>query len=488
MINKNSQKIFNNSIFYSLGTIASKATSFILLPVYTYNLTSEQYGIATTITTFVTTFGILMMLSLRAAIIRFFNDYDDEKRRLFIGTITTTVAINSLIICIALCLFRNFYVDIFFKGIDFFPYVFLGIISLGTEGIYLVYQSVLQAKQAGGLYSLNSFIYLAVHAVFVIVLLTLKLNILGFILANTLTNVLFAIYGIIDMRRRKLLIFGFDKGMFFKSIKYSLPILPHNMANDLNTYSVKVIISNYLNYSLSGIYTLASQFSSVVNMVQSSINLAFRPWFMEQMKLGQEGRSQIKYMTCMIMSLFCFVAVSVCAFSREIIMIFAPKQYINAWSIIPAFVFAQLITFIYYSHIQTMMYNLRMSKFSFVCSVTGLLANIVFSVLLSKSLGIYGIVLAQIIAKGMLAFITVVFSNYAENVDFGLPKMIFDLLGSAVLMVMSMILATLIDKGLSLWLSLLLRIVVILIAFILYIYKYLTDYKALCLGMIKKKG
>ena len=315
MINKSSQKIFNNSLLYSIGAIFSKAVGFFLVPIYTYNVSDADYGVATTITMFVTTFGIVIMLSLRAALIRFYNEYGENEKKEFVGTITSFVAINALVICTLLCLFRDLYIPLLFKEIAFYPLVFLGIISLGAEGIYLVYQSVLQAKQEGKQYSVNSILYLIVHAITVIVFVwALQMGAVGIILSNCLTNVLFAIYGVFVMWRSRVMRFSWNHKMLVRSLKYSLPILPHNLSNNMNTYATKLIINNYIGYVLSGMYSLAAQFSTIINLVQSSINLAFRPWFIEQMDRDEEGRAQIKYMTVMIMAIYSFVAVLVSLF------------------------------------------------------------------------------------------------------------------------------------------------------------------------------
>ncbi len=486
MTNSSSQKIFNNSIMYAIGTIASKAAAFILVPIYTHNLTSAQYGIATTITTFVATFGIVMMLSLRAAIIRFFNEYKDKERQVFIGTITITVIVNSFVLSLLMILLRNFYVDVFFKDIPFYPYVLLGIISLGTEGIYLTYQSVLQAEQSGGKYSFNSFIYLLLNALLTIVFVVgMDLSVLGVVLSNMLTNALFAVYGLITMFKNKYLIFVFDKKMFTKSIKYSLPILPHNLANDMNNYASKIVINNYLSYALTGIYSLASMFGSVVNLVQTSINLAFRPWFMEQMDNGKEGRHQIKYMTEMIMALFCFISVSVSLFSREIVLLFASEDYYTAWKIIPLFIFVQLITFIYYSHVQALMYNVKVSKFTSVCSISGFITNVLVSLLLVRRLGVYGIVIAQLSSKIILSALAVIMSNRAEKVDFGLKKMIAYLICAAVICAVGVLFTHLISSWMNVFLSVALRIMLVAVAFMMYIFVYIKDYKQLISGLIK---
>ncbi len=488
MINKSSQKIFNNSIMYVLGTIASKATAFLLIPFYTNCMTKEEYGIATTITTFVGVFGIVAMLSLRAAIMRFYNDYEGEKRKVFMGTIIITVLLNSVLFSGLLCLLKDFYIDFLFKDIPFFPLVLIGIISLTFEGVYLVYQSFLQAKQDGKNYSINSFLYLLINCIFVIILVVLcDLAVLGVVVANLMSNFLFAVYGIISMLKKKIFVFKFDFAMFKLSVKYSLPILPHNLSNNMKTYFAKIIISNCLTYALSGLYSLASQFASIVNIIQYSINLAFRPWFIEQIKLGEEGRAQIKHMTQLITALFSFICVSVSVFSKELVQILSSDSFLSAWTMIPILVFSQLITFVYYSHVQSLMYNIKMSKYAAVCSITGLVSNVVLSIVLVRYIGIYGIVVAQLLGQTILSAMVVILNKYAENVDFGLGGMIFMLVSSAVLMAAGVGLTFLIGNKISAIVSILLRALVVLLAFFLFIFKNISDFKLLLLGMFKRK-
>lgn len=486
MANSSSQKIFNNSLLYAIGTVASKAVGFFLVPIYTYGMSSEDYGIATTIVSFVSTFGIVVMLSLRAAMIRFYNEYEAGQRRRFVGTITTTVLANAILVGVLLCVFQNLYMPFLFKDIDFFPCVFWGVLSLCTEAVYLIYQSLLQARQEGKKYSVNSMIYLFFHALTVVIfVLFLKMGAEGMILSNFVTNACFAVYGIVSMYRNKYMIFCFDKVYIKTALKYSLPILPHDLSNHLNTYSIKLIIGHFITYTVSGLYTLASQFATIVNLVQSSINLAFRPWFVEQMQYGDEGKKQIKSMSCMIMSLFCFCSVAVALFSKEIVFIMADKEYFEAWKMVPFFIFTQLISFIYYSHVQAIMYNVKMSKFTSVCSFSGLFVNIVVSLLLIKPLGIYGVLIGQLVSKIVLSGIAVIMSNKAERIDFGLKQMIVYLLLSALFM-LSGVFCSMYMTGINIF-AILIKFAILILAFFAFIFKYWSEYYALFGGMLRKR-
>lgn len=487
MINSNSQKIFNNSLLYSVGMIFSKAVGFFLVPIYTYCVTTAEYGIATTVTTFVSTFGIVVMLSLRAAMIRFYNQYDEKEKPVFIGTVVSFVILNAITICTLLCIFERLYVPWLFEGVGFYPVVFLGVLSLGFESIYLVYQSLLQAKQDGKNYSVNSIIYLIFHAVSVVIFVALlKMGGVGIVLSNFVTNLCFAFYGIISMKIRGYIKFGIDRPMLKRSLKYSLPILPHNLATNLNTYSTKTIINTFLGYTVSGIYSLASQFSTIFALVQSSVNLAFRPWFVEQMESGEEGRKQIKHMSCMIMALLAFCALGISLFSKELVIVMSERSYVSAWKMIPFFILTQLVAFIYYSHVQTLMYNLKKSKYTFICSLSSVIVNIIVAVCFVKYLGIYAILIAQLVSQAVMAILAVLMGNAAEKVDFGLKRMLFFIAEAAVLIGIGVLVDSINDTKISV-LALLVKIFILCVSFMLFIFPYRKDFGELIMGLFKKK-
>jgi O-antigen/teichoic acid export membrane protein len=273
--------------------------------------------------------------------------------------------------------------------------------------------------------------------------------------------------------------------MLIKALKYSIPILPHNLSNNLSTYSVKLIINNYIGYALSGLYTLASQFSTIVNMVQNSVNLAFRPWFVEQMQNGEDGRVQIKHTSCMIMSVLSFCCVGVSVLSKEVIILLADKDYVDAWMFVPVFVLGQLISFVYYCHVQTLMYNIKMSKYVAVCSFSSLLTNIALSLALVGYFGIYAMLIALIVSKIVLCTITVLMSNRAENVDFGLWKMVQQTVIYCILSAIGMWISMRGGPSLD-WGAVGLKLILLVAAVFIYLAPYREDYLKLLSGFLKK--
>ncbi len=486
MINKSTQKVFNNSLIYTIGTLASKAIGFFLVPLYTNCMANSEYGVTTTIINFINTFSVVVTLSLSAALIRFYNDYDENERKVFIGSVTNIILINSFVIGLLLILLHPIFDSFMFPGIDFYPLLLLGFLSLAFEGVYLVFQYVLLAKQSGLRYAINSLIYLLINTGQTILYVAiLDMGALGVILASCLTNLLMSVYGIISMYKQKMMVFAMNGAMLKKALKYSLPFLPHDLTTGLKVYSDKTVINNFLTYAISGLYTLAAQFSSLLGLVQNSINVAFRPWFIEQMNKGEEGKKEIKFMSCMIMSLYSFCSVGIAVFSKEVITVFSASSYNEAWMYIPVLVISQLITFIYYSHVQSLMYNIKYSRLVFACSLTGLCVNVLLSLCLVQWFNIFGILAAQVIANIVLSTITVVLSRKAEKVDFGLGKMILYVIVAVILSACGMVATFIFAK--QFWLLLLVKVLLISLAFMIFIFKYRIEYIELFANVFIKK-
>ncbi len=432
-----SEKLFKNSLSYSLGILFGKASSFLLLPVYTYFLDSVEYGAATTFLSFSSTASIIVTLSLRAALIRFYSEHavDEEKRRRFIGTIVTFVLLSALTSGILLSVFQQLYVPFFFKGYNFFPLVFGTILTLCFEAIYGIYHSLMQARQDGRSYSISNILYLLAHAVITFVFIVVfKMKAAGMIYGMAATAFLFALNGVYRMLRRGDMKLGIDRKILKRSLRYSIPILPHNLANSISTLASKLILNIQVSYSANGLYTVASQISTLMSFVQSSINLAFRPWFIEQMDKGEEGRREIRTSTVFICTVYCFVSLGIALFCQEILWIFTSPEFRISWQLVPILLLALVISFLYYSHIQTIMYNEKASKFAMVCSLTGCFSNILLCFFLAKPLNSYGVALSYLLSQAILAALTIVVSRSAGKVDFGLGKMLWKILLTAMLM------------------------------------------------------
>lgn len=421
------KKVIGNSLFYSIGTVATKAISLVMLPFYTYSMTNEEYGMATTILAFIQTFCLLVLMGLRAATLRFYPSIkaEPEKKR-FAGMVVELVLVFGIFVVGLSVIFRKWLVDTLFVDVEYFPLVFLGVVALIPEALYYAYQSFMQAEQRGKDYTVNSILYMFIYAGSNVVLISVfKLGVLGMVLGMLVAPTIMSLSGIIKMYLTGKISFRIKLSETLPVLKYSLPIVPHDLSSMLATYISKIFLNHSVSYAATGMYTVASQVSTALSLVQNALNLAFHPWFYEQMEYGEQGRRNIKNFSVVIFVIYCYASVFISLFGQEILTVLTPAEYSDAWKIVPILVFALVINFIYYTHILTIFYNVKASKFVAVCSITGALSNIILSYFLIDGYASLGAAVAYLLSRVITAVITVIYSRRVQKVDFGLGKMIF---------------------------------------------------------------
>ena len=115
-----------------------------------------------------------------------------------------------------------------------------------------------------------------------------------------------------------------------KSIKYALPIVPHDLSNNISEYISKVYINMFLSYAATGVFSIASQVGGMMSLVQTSLNLAFHPWFNEQMGAGDQGRINIKKFSVFVFIIYCYFCMGLSFFSKEALYFLASDNQTNS--------------------------------------------------------------------------------------------------------------------------------------------------------------
>ncbi len=447
-MNDGKNKVVKNSVLYSVVMAFTKALGLILLPLYTNVkfISTAEYGEYSLLSQFITMATFFVSLSLNNAAIRFYTDFkeDREKVKKFFGTIMTFISLLSLGVLIIFIVFQKPLLNLLFTGIPFFPNVFIILIALIFYTIYTMYQGFLQSMMEGSRYSRNGMLFVLLHAALNVLFLVGFRNVKigsyelgglnGMVLSLTISYGVFAIYGVYDLLRKKLMVICIDKKMLSMSIKYSLPLVPHSMANTMAAYIPKVFlnkvdkVAQVAGAMATAIHSVAMQFSSTIDVVQNAINTAQRPWFNEKMGQGEKGKKEIIDFTMVSMRLTIIVCLGVGLFSQEIVLIIARSPaYYEAWKIIPFFAITHAVKSIYYNQALAVMYDLNANKKMFLCSGSGTLLNFVLTGTLVWwvfDLGILGTAISLLVSRILSASLMMMLCRKNKIIMFPLKEMI----------------------------------------------------------------
>ena len=267
-VNSKYLKLFKNTFVFALGNIGSKLIVFLLVPLYTNFLTSEEYGAADFVFTISQLFIPVVSLVIFDAVMR----YGLQNREHPESTLQ-----NGLIVWLAGSLIMLAIMP-FVAMIDAVRewkwYLYLYV----TSNIFLsVVLNYLKVKEKNLCYSLICVVQTAVVAVLNIILIVyLHDGVRGYLLSNVAGAVAASLLAVImghvlaDLRKAV-----FDSKLFKQMLLFSAPLVFNNLAWWVIQSSDKVMIQHMVGLSALGLYTVATRIPSLINVVVSVFQQAW---------------------------------------------------------------------------------------------------------------------------------------------------------------------------------------------------------------------
>lgn len=404
-------KIFRNSIIYTIISVLQKGIAFLLLPIYTLYLSPADYGILGVSSSITSFLAIFTTLSLGAASTRFYYKRKDDSvyiRKLY-GTIVTTVCINSVIVGGVFIIFHKWIVDPIIGTIPFYPFIFLGILNVIVTPLYLYYQEYLRTLQSGFHYGVNSMcqflIQVGLNIVFIVVF---HLGVIGVLTANLITSAIFFLYAFIVFSKR--IQWGVNKPILKDGLKYSLPLLPHALANWSNGTIDKLLVNGIKSQADAGLYNLSQQYGSVLSYIVNGVNQAYVPWYFGKVEEGEKGVDIIEKFAEAVVWIIAFTALVMAIFSKEVLgLVIHNPAYSDVWMVVPCVVFAYVFQCLYYFYVNVLF--LKDTKDVFKITVSCIVINVLLNLWLIPIIGFIGCGVAFLLTYMAKSVIALIFSK-----------------------------------------------------------------------------
>lgn len=427
------RKLLSNTAFYAFADLIGKGLHFILLPLYTAFLTTTDYGIQNMVTSFNSVLNYVVLLCLDAAALKYYSEYSGDEKRLkrFYGTAMSIVCVFAVVV-IVVCLLSHTLLEKFvFEGVDFVPYVLLGLAVLMLDSVYTLHRRMLEAQQKGRKVATIGVIAVVFSSATTLVMIGIfKLGALGVLMATLFTSIGTVIFVAVDIWRNKMMTICFDKVLAKRMLSYSLPLIPHQLSGPLAALIGRIFLNTTGSLAVVGLYGVATQFSSVVDVFQDATSRAFRPWLFGILNhsSGGEYKEKIRNISCILVSLYSIVTVGMGLFAQEIITVMTADSYYGAWLVIPVLVLAVSVKSIYYFYFAQCLFYPGTSRYIFIASITANLCNIIAAAALVPVIGMYGSAIAAIVSIIVNSSIIYLLNRKNGEIGYSLPKLFFRLL------------------------------------------------------------
>lgn len=475
-------KLIQNSAIYTVIQILQKGISFFLLPIYTAYLTPSDYGVLGVTSSISSFLAIFITFSLSSAATRFYykNNQDENYCRRIFGTIAFVSVLNSVLIGTLIILFHEYILDPISGEISFYPFLLLSILHTILTPLYTLYQDYLRTKQEGFHFGLNSLSYFILNVSLVIISLTVyDLGVVGVLLANLVTAIVFFLYVAFTFLKR--IDFRIDRLLIKDSLSYSLPLLPHTLANWSNGMIDNLLVNGMRSQSDAGIYNLGQQYGCFLNNIAIGINSAFTPWFYDRVNEGEKTYKVVSKVSEVAVAAISLIAVVMTLFSKEVLGIMTSSPaYSEVWRIVPFIAGAYIFQGVYFFFIQTLFLN--DTKVIFIVTITTVVINVTLNLILIPQLGFYGCAIACF-ATYLLKSVMAAFVSKKRHCN---PYFDWHVLYCIAFMGVGIGMATLVDFNVSFLGLFLIKLVIISLA-TLFVFLYYKDTIIFFLSSIRNK-
>ena len=330
-------KLLSNTAILGAGTFISKVLVFLLMPLYTLVLSTEQFGTADILTQTANLLIPLAALGIGDGLFRFALDTKGESRKEVFTTALSVVVIGILPLAAIIQLLRL--VDIY-DG-----YVWLILFYICAANLHLVCANYLRACDKTKAFALqgivNTVLTILLNVLFLVVL---DLGVLGYVLSvavadTVITVAIFFIcrlYRDISFKRE-------EKGLLTRMLKFSIPYIPTTMMWMITSASDRFIVTAFAGAAENGLYAAAYKLPTIISLAGGVFIEAWQ--FSSVSDAEPEERAKFfgtvyrNYMGIMFMGTSVLIAGS-----KILTTLLLADSYYSSWKYVPVLAIAMMPT------------------------------------------------------------------------------------------------------------------------------------------------
>ncbi len=411
---KKNIEFIKNMILFAISNLVPKILSFIMIPIYTKYLTTNDYGYSDLI---ISTSALLLpifTLNLQDAVMKYSLDNSNDKKNIF--TIASKIYLSGILL-VSLFIFIASMLNIINLPSYFFVYLIIyytvsAIHSLFTyfcKGIEKI-NIIIYASLA------NSLVVVTMNIFFVIFL---KMGVTGYLLANILGLLISIIIMFIFAKLYLYWTKEKNRKLTKEMIKFSLPMILSAIGWWINNSIDKYFLSLMVSVSVMGIYSIASKIPNMLAIFQSIFNSA---WSISAIKeYDPDDKDGFFSNTLILMNMVLTISSSILMITNIFISkILFSGEFFYAWKYVPPLLMSVIFNIIslYFESILLATNNTKEIGKS---SIIGAAVNIILDFILIKYIGAYGAAIATMISFFVVmlfkCFKAQKYIKYKENIS-----------------------------------------------------------------------
>lgn len=380
-----------NTVIFFVGNVLSKLITFILLPMYTTVIPTEQMGIYDVSITLTTMLLSVCYFEIWSAVLRYLYDGKSEQDKnkvlksgfeIFWGS-----SILFVIVCITICTVMDYSYIILIAGYG----VAYGASSLLT----FIARGLGKNKEFSLSGVLNTLIQLLLNVLLLTVFRMDYSALYVSYIIGTLCQTLYLTY-CTDLKKR--LCVRTNRELTMELLKYALPLCLNTVAYWVLNSSNRLVYNALYGDAASGIYSIGNRFGSIIALATTCFTYAWQDLAFKSATGSQQEASNLYTRACNRYQQFLTaVTVLILPLIKIVFPVLIKGDYVSADKIIPTFIIVAVISG-YSVFIGNVFYAIKDTKVISISTIIAAIVNLMICYPLIKCMGGFGTNLAIIIA------------------------------------------------------------------------------------------
>jgi O-antigen/teichoic acid export membrane protein len=336
------KSLFRDSILYTLSTVLTRGISFILLPIYTQALTTEEFGLLDYFIAMGAIASIVITLEIFQGLARYIPESldDEKKKRDYASTCMWFVLGAYTAMLILVLTFSSQLSTLLLDTPQKANLLALAGWSYWVSGVLNIFHGQLRwelrAAMSAVLAFLSALLIMAFSVAFVV---WFEWGVRGALLAQVFGGLLALIPSI--YLTRSSFGFRFHAKSLRRMLAFSMPLIPSSLAVVSALFSDRIVIKELMSLSDVGIYAVGQKVAMVVTLSLIGFRSALSPLIYANHAKDSTPKDIAK-----IFHVFCFAALAmtlcISAIAREVVALISPKQFHDAASVVTLLIFSVL--------------------------------------------------------------------------------------------------------------------------------------------------
>lgn len=403
--NKYKNLLLNIGLF-ALNTVATKLIAFLLVPLYTYYMTSGEFGVTDMSTTVISLVMPLATLSISEATMRFaLNDEEHNKSYITVGFLMVTLSCLIVLCCLPLLRLQ------IFGGLDHYQWFFF--ISYITNAFQMLLNNVARAVNEIKIIPVASVVTALSTGLCAWLLIgVIHGGVVGYFWSMIIGNVLgilFYIFGARLYRFVSSITFAQIKANLQVMLRYSLPLIPNALFWWAGTSINRFFITSMLGIAASGLFAVGTKIPTLLNLVCGIFQQAWTLSAFQEYK-----RTDISLFFTKIYRIFqsgmVLASSGIILITPWIAGFMLQKEFYTAWTLVPALLVA------FYFNTQNAFYGTVYTSSMhtttlFTTTICGALTIVAGTYFLIPPMGLMGACVAMALGNFIVLVLRMIFAK-----------------------------------------------------------------------------